>query len=299
MCTKSCYNRVVMGIGSFGRIWFNLSDAEISILRAKLTITTTGDARALYVAWHQQPEHWPCRINSIQWRHNERECVSNHQPHDCLLNRLFKRSKDTSKFRVTGLCTGISPVTGEFPARRASNAENASIWWRHHVVTVFHRKGSEEYGASQCWKMQLYFYVSQNKFNTPRVIVRFHHMSFEDPGKKDMTMHISITVQGLGRPILWPSPSKDQKVAQGRSTARPKSSPPRFTTLCGLCIEWPEGHIVSLLLPTKRIYCQQSVSLRNIFWDKTPTIQRLWIWAGTSCDEGAGGVNTYSAAKPA
>ena len=23
--------------------------------------------------------------------------------------------------------------TGEFPAQRASNAENASIWWRHHV----------------------------------------------------------------------------------------------------------------------------------------------------------------------
>ena len=27
-----------------------------------------------------------------------------------------------------------SPVTGEFPAQRASNAENVSIWWRHHVM---------------------------------------------------------------------------------------------------------------------------------------------------------------------
>ena len=27
---------------------------------------------------------------------------------------------------------GNSPVTGEFPAQRASNAENVSIWWRHH-----------------------------------------------------------------------------------------------------------------------------------------------------------------------
>ena len=25
--------------------------------------------------------------------------------------------------------------TGEFPAQRASNAENVSIWWRHHAVT--------------------------------------------------------------------------------------------------------------------------------------------------------------------
>ena len=29
------------------------------------------------------------------------------------------------------LCAGNSPVTGEFPAQRASNAENVSIWWRH------------------------------------------------------------------------------------------------------------------------------------------------------------------------
>ena len=29
-------------------------------------------------------------------------------------------------------CAGNSPVTGEFPAQRASNAENVSIWWRHH-----------------------------------------------------------------------------------------------------------------------------------------------------------------------
>ena len=41
--------------------------------------------------------------------------------------------QETSKLRVTGLCERNSPVTGEFPARKASNAENASIWWRHHV----------------------------------------------------------------------------------------------------------------------------------------------------------------------
>ena len=31
---------------------------------------------------------------------------------------------------VTGLCAGNSPMTGEFPARKASNAENVSIGWR-------------------------------------------------------------------------------------------------------------------------------------------------------------------------
>ena len=70
---------------------------------------------------------------ALQWRHNERDGVSNHLSLNCLLNRLFNcGSRKTSKLRVTGLCEGNSPVTGEFPAQRASNAENASIWWRHH-----------------------------------------------------------------------------------------------------------------------------------------------------------------------
>ena len=32
--------------------------------------------------------------------------------------------KEKSKLRVTGLCVGNSPVTGEFPAKMASNVEN-------------------------------------------------------------------------------------------------------------------------------------------------------------------------------
>ena len=50
-----------------------------------------------------------------------------------------RRSKKTSKLRVTGLCVGNLPVTGEFPAQRASNAENVSIWWRHHKLWCFGR----------------------------------------------------------------------------------------------------------------------------------------------------------------
>ena len=68
-------------------------------------------------------------IISLRWRHDGRDCVSNHQSRDCLLNRLFgRRSKKASKLRVTGLCAGNSPGTGEFPAQMASNAENDSIW---------------------------------------------------------------------------------------------------------------------------------------------------------------------------
>ena len=87
-------------------------------------------------------DRWSIRIghyynavcpSSLLWRHNGHDGVSNHQPHDCLLNRLFRcRSKKTWKLCVTGLCAGNSPGTGEFPTQMASNAENVSIWWRHH-----------------------------------------------------------------------------------------------------------------------------------------------------------------------
>ena len=77
---------------------------------------------------------WYWTSITLQWRHNERDGVSNHRRLDCLLNRMFRRrSKKTSKLCVTGLCEGNSPVTGEFPAQRASNAGNISIWWRHHA----------------------------------------------------------------------------------------------------------------------------------------------------------------------
>ena len=74
--------------------------------------------------------------HSLHWRHKECDGVSNHQPHDCLLNRLFSKPKKISKLRVTGLCVGKSPVTGEFPSQMASNAANVSILWRHHVFSI-------------------------------------------------------------------------------------------------------------------------------------------------------------------
>ena len=83
------------------------------------------------------PDNLGGEHGTLWWRHNWRNSVSNHQPHHCLLNRLFnRRSKNTSKLRVTGLCVGNSPGTGEFPAEMASNTENASIWWRHHAVLL-------------------------------------------------------------------------------------------------------------------------------------------------------------------
>ena len=96
---------------------------------------------------------FPGRLHFNRWNFNRRniyhvhvflsrafltlKCVnhiSNHQT--CLLSRLFtRRSKKISKLHGTGLCAGNSPGTGEFPAQMASNAENVSIWWRHHDLS--------------------------------------------------------------------------------------------------------------------------------------------------------------------
>ena len=78
-------------------------------------------------------------IHSLQWCHNESDGISSHQPHDCSLNRLFTKAIDAARWcflRVNGLCEGNSPVTGELPGQRTSNAENVSIWWRHHVEYI-------------------------------------------------------------------------------------------------------------------------------------------------------------------
>ena len=94
---------------------------------------------------------WTLVIHDVgprQWRPNEHYSVSNHTPHHCLLNRQFRRrSQKTSKIRVTGLCEGNSPVTGEFPAQMASNTEHIPIWWRHHAL----RAVVMAIGCPRCW----------------------------------------------------------------------------------------------------------------------------------------------------
>ena len=99
---------------------------------------------AIWNKWcHISPKSTPSCYTMIlitlQWHHNECSGVSNHQPHDCLLNRLFRRrSNETLKLRVTGRCEGNSPMNGEFYAWSASYTENDSIWLRHHEIDVLH-----------------------------------------------------------------------------------------------------------------------------------------------------------------
>ena len=83
-----------------------------------------------------------------QWRNNGRHGVSNHQPHDCLLKRLFRRrSKKTSM-----LCSAVNSPPPHTHTQRANNAENVSIWWRHHVISWFMLSFNQYASWLYAWK---------------------------------------------------------------------------------------------------------------------------------------------------
>ena len=137
MCTTDFTNvtfRISHWFSSCGYIWCKLLWPSDAIWRHGVAQIHAAKHWALVtVCCLTKPKHH-LNQRSLLWRHNGRDSISNHQPHDCLLNRLFRRrSKKTTKLSVTGLCAGNSPGTGEFPAQMASYAEHVSIWWRHHV----------------------------------------------------------------------------------------------------------------------------------------------------------------------
>ena len=105
--------------GGFAQNKWRLSRFQLIIRQSKTT--------------HWKPWWWQNRSkawdgNSLQWRHNGRNGVSNHQHRDCLLSRLIRpRSKKTPKLRITGLCAGNSPATGDW------------VWYSHPISIQCHR----------------------------------------------------------------------------------------------------------------------------------------------------------------
>ena len=82
--------------------------------------------------------HFVQTQTSLHWRHNDHDDVSKLQPHGCLLNRLFQTQiKENIKAPRHWPLYGEFTGPGEFPAQRASNTENVSIWWRHHVLNTY------------------------------------------------------------------------------------------------------------------------------------------------------------------
>ena len=130
MCVCVCVRLPALTRGIYPFLPFRVA-AVILVLGLTCLIPGIVMCRKTNEQTRRAVEEQQNQVHSLQWRYNGCDGVSNHQLHDCLLNRLFRRrSKKTSKLRVTGLCEGNSL----FPSQRTSNAENVSIWWRHHVA---------------------------------------------------------------------------------------------------------------------------------------------------------------------
>ena len=75
--------------------------------------------------------------------------------------------KETIRALFTGLCAGNSSVTDENPAQMASNAENVSIRWRHHVRLIIGDKPLPKlmtYCQLDLWELQQYMNQTANIF---------------------------------------------------------------------------------------------------------------------------------------
>ena len=77
---------------------------------------------------------------SLQWRHNGRDSVSNHQPHivfsTVYSDAVQRKLQAPRHWPFCGEFNGDRWID-EFPAQMASNAENISISWRHHATRIF------------------------------------------------------------------------------------------------------------------------------------------------------------------
>ena len=93
---------------------------------------------------------------SLQWRYNDHDGVSNHQPHHCLLNRLFRRrSRKTSKLRVTGLCVGNSPGPVNSPhkgpvMRKMFPFDDVIMWVEYVSGNTYHKSHELHFNVSFC-----------------------------------------------------------------------------------------------------------------------------------------------------
>ena len=115
-------------------------------IRRKITLITSAlfhTCLTHYVSCHRhiflaQDKNKCARLRkhkqrSLQWRLNWHDGVSNHQLKSVYSPVYSGADQGKHQSSASLAFEGNSPVTGEFSAQRASNAENVSIWWRHHA----------------------------------------------------------------------------------------------------------------------------------------------------------------------
>ena len=100
---------------------------------------------------------------------------------------LGARIKENIKLRVTGISEGNSSVTGEFPSQsRASNAENASFWWRYHIIFV----------SEKCIWRRIYTSVENITFGYSNIacyVITYYLVRPKPVSKLMLSFHINMT----------------------------------------------------------------------------------------------------------
>ena len=174
------------------------------------------------------------------------------------MSRLFTQSfihvqiKENNKLRVTGLCEGNAPVTGEFPAQRASNAENVSIGWRHHaIVTSTDPKPAENRDGNGklvrvdrlIWHCQLVASI-YHIFNTLRLRQNGRHFA-DDVFKciflnENVWISLKISLRFVSKVPIDNIPALVQIMAWRRSGDKPLSEPMMVSLLTHICNTRPQ-----------------------------------------------------------
>ena len=132
---------------------------------------------------------------TLQWRHNERDGVSNHQPRHCLLNRLFRhRSKQTSKLHVTGVWEGWpvnsphkGPVTRKmFPFDDVIMCGKLKWTWTWTSPSKCHISVRQCSGLYYFWGASLHFTCSSNEFLWYFIFMKTNSMTYIQFGRNNI-----------------------------------------------------------------------------------------------------------------
>ena len=94
---QHCFRQWLVGWWYQAVTWTNIDEPSVWSCGMHLWTSSHEMNKIFLQTWF-----WKLSNKALQWRHTERDGVSNHRRHDCLLNRLFRRiSKKTSKLRGT------------------------------------------------------------------------------------------------------------------------------------------------------------------------------------------------------
>ena len=134
-----------------GPLWGEYTGESSHVTWMVLTLSISRVYHTIILSLNHEFLVDSCHLFSLQWRHNERDGVSNHWRLDFLLNSSGAVKRKTPKLRVIGLCEGNPSATGGFPLQRASYAVNVSTWWRHHApfYRVFFRWHCDNHKIAQ------------------------------------------------------------------------------------------------------------------------------------------------------